>query len=335
MFFFAYIISLVTSSFLCDTWDEAPYTENLNIDAESISDCKNSSLIIFNAGTIKFSPGTFDGFNNLIMLLIKASKKATFSKSSLCNLPKLRTLSVGESEDTLVQFLDQSATNNTALTELIIVGEKLTIGYESFKDCSNMEKVGLELLSYDFGSSAFCNCGLTKDNFDIKHFSEVNHTEDKCYLECCSKNDDGSSSRSENDNDSENINIESVYFGTYMPKLKNRFDRAAPSYNFVRYCIWVGPKDVKDNSIGTLFLYGAKGRIMMTFADFKKKFSATKTMKLDIHKNFELNGFIKEIKESENSKVNDYNWQTNKYQHLIAKLIGNLQATRDAPSSKD
>mgnify|MGYP001034595494 CR=1 FL=1 len=49
-------------------------------------------------------------------------------------------------------------------------------------------------------------------------------------------------------------------------------------------CIWVCTKDVKDNLFGTHFLLGAK-RYMMTFADFKKKSSATMTMKLSIHKN--------------------------------------------------
>lgn len=314
---------------------------------------------------------SLQGLLMALTICFKASKEATFYKSSVCNLPKLNTLAAGGFETTLVQFFDQSAKNNAALVRLEVSANKLTIGYEAFKDCSSMQLVLLDLPNYDFDSSAFCNCGLTKDNFQITDYSETNRKENECYLGCCDKNDNGGgSSSSGKDNDSGesahilgNINIESAYLGTspnivfnlkflasFMQKLRNTFGRVVPSPEIVHSGIWVGPKDAKDNSVGAVFVYGryfnknqnkaflwgdgAKGYVM-TLGDFKKKFSAAKAMKLNIHKNFKLLNFIKEIKESGNWKVKDYNWPTNNCQHFTVKLIDILQATRDTPSSND
>ena len=374
MLFLAYFLCLVTSSFNCGTTDEPEFTETMNINAKSIESCKDSKDMKFNAGTIEFSPGTFDGFNNLEMITIKATQKATFYKGSISNLPKFSFLTIdGSADTTLVQFFDNAATNNAKLSSLTIIANKLTLGYEAFRDCSGLRGVLLNVKNYDFESSAFCNCGLKEENIQITDYSSASRKKHKCYLGCCDKNDDGDggSSSSGKDNDSGdsarilgNIAIETAYLGTssnivfnlrflstFMSKLRKTFGRVVPSPEIVHSAIWVGSKNAKDDSIGAVFVYGryfnnnkqneaflwgdgAKG-YSMSLADFKKKFSATKTMKLNIKKDYKLLDFIDEIKKSGNWNVKDYNWPTNNCQHFTVKLIEILQASRNEPNNDD
>lgn len=84
MFLFSYFIFLITSNLNCEGSDTT-YTETLNINAQSIANCKDKTTIYFEAGTIAFSQGSFEGFNNLEEIYIYPTQKAAFYKSSLSN----------------------------------------------------------------------------------------------------------------------------------------------------------------------------------------------------------------------------------------------------------
>lgn len=374
MLFLASFLCLASSGFNCDTTEEPEFTETMNVNAKSIESCKGSKDMKFNAGTIEFAPGTFDGFNNLEMLTIKATQKVTFYKGSMSNLPTFQFLTIdGSADTTLVQFFDNAATNNAKFGSITIVANKLTLGYEAFKDCTSLRAVLLNVKDIDFESSAFCNCGLKEENIQITDYQSASRNKHKCYLGCCDKNDDGGSSSSNKDSDSGesarilgNIEIETAYLGTssnivfnlkfisnFMQKLRKTFGRVVPAPEIVHSAIWVGKKNANDDSIGAVFVYGryfnknndkqneaflwgdgAKG-YAMSLNDFKKKFSAAKTMKLNINKNYKLLDFIDEIKKSGNWNVKDYNWPTNNCQHFTVKLIEILKASRSEPNNED
>lgn len=373
MLFLAHFLCLVASNFNCGSTSEPEFTETMNVNAKLIESCKDSKDMKFNAGTIEFSPGTFDSFKNLEMVTIKATTKATFYKASISNLPSLSFLTIdGNADTTLVQFFDNAATSNAKLSSLTMIANKLTLGYEAFRDCSSLRGVLLNVKDLNFESSAFCNCGLKEENIQITDYPSASRSKHKCYLGCCDKNDDGGgSSSSDKDSDSGesarilgNIAIETAYLGTssnivfnlrflstFMQKLRKTFGRVVPAPEIVHSAIWVGSKDANDDSVGAVFVYGryfnnnkanaaflwgdgAKG-YSMSLADFKKKFSVTKTMKLNIRKDYKLLDFIDEIKKSGNWNVKDYNWPTNNCQHFTVKLIEILQASRNEPSNDD
>ena len=144
-----------------------------------------------------------------------------------------------------------------------------------------------------------------------------------------------------------NFNI----FASLMRKARKVFGHVIPPPDFVHSAIWVGSeKDVTDDSIGAIFVYGkywnkhnspiylsqdgAKSYVM-TLREFKEMYPSIAPMKLNAHKKINLFEFIEKAKISGKWNARDYNWPTNNCQHFTAKLINILKATRSTPDNSD
>lgn len=146
------------------------------------------------------------------------------------------------------------------------------------------------------------------------------------------------------------IHLRPLY--SLMYSMRKVFGSLIPSPDFIHSAIWVSSSEseITDETVGAIFVYGkyysngddktylshdGARSYIMTFGEFKKRFSLFKVKQLKPQKDMKLFDFIKAIKESGNWDAKNYNWPTNNCQHFTCSCLNILNAIRYSPNDKD